>query len=129
MPLPIPEDSPPQPTTVRPPQPRSGTQHDSLATPRHDEDSIPVVFELNLMHSGGVGAAYHAFARMWRDGVPGPVPARFEEYILTHLPMAQITALTQEDQGRSSRIRAIHQVWPNFPMNILTAVQGSSRAL
>jgi hypothetical protein len=138
MPLPTPENGTPQPTTVRPPQQRSVIQHNALVAPllepqetartrvTTDEEPIPVVFELNLLHAGGVVAAYQAFLRMWREGVPAPVPSRFQEYVVAHLSMTQIRALAKEDEGRSKDVRTIHRVWPDFPMDILTAVQASN---
>jgi hypothetical protein len=127
MPLPTPEDGRPQPATVRPPLQRSASRSDALITA--GAETTPVVFELNLLHAGGVDAAYQAFAQLWTESVPAPAPARFEQYVLAHLPMTQIRALEQEDRGRSGRARAIHRVWPDFPMDLLTAVQAAAGVL
>jgi hypothetical protein len=140
MPL-MPEDGPARPATARPPLQRSVIQRSVLTTPLLDprerarigmatgeEEAIPVVFELNLLHAGGADEAYRAFSQMWHERIPGPVPSRFEEYVRAHLSMTRIRSLVQEDQGRSGRNRAIHRVWPDFPVDLLSAAQASSEA-
>lgn len=95
-----------------------------VGIPTGDNETIPIVIELNFAHPGGVDEAYQLFCDIWRGTMPGPAPERFEEYLRVLLTMTQVRALAREDLVRSDRRRAIHRIWPDFPVDILDALRG-----
>lgn len=132
-PEPVATDAPRAPAVTRAPEQRSLMQRSQLSTPLLDPDerariglpvgedaAIPVVIELNLSYIGGSEDAYANFGELWRQYVPGePVPERFEEYVRASISMALLRAFIRTDQQRSGRNRAIHRVWPDFPVETL----------
>ena len=136
MTVPMPEDGRPQSAIVPELHPHSLLEHDVVTSPlidanerarvgipTGDNETIPIVIELDFSHPGGVDEAYDLFCEIWQGTMSGPTPERFEEYLRVLLTMTQVRSLVQDDQARPDGRRAMHRVWPDFPVDILDALR------
>jgi hypothetical protein len=135
MPAPTPEDGRPVPPALPKMPPRTQFAHSVVTSPltdphararigipTGDNETIPIVIELNRARPDGVDGAYESFVEIWPESMPGPIPEPFEEYLRVLLTMTQVRSLVRADQDRTLTDRAIHRIWPDFPADILDAV-------
>jgi hypothetical protein len=99
-----------------------------IGIPTGDNETIPIVIELNLAHPDGLAGAYEVFIELWSERMPVPPPEPFEEYIRILLTMTQVRSLARDDQSRPAQDRAIHRIWPDFPVDILDAITEPDQA-
>ena len=107
---------------------RDPAERERLELPADEAGRVPVLVELNLRHSGTLGAAARRLLRIYTRAVlepaleggrdrPAPVPVGANYYRLWLTP-DEVAVLVKADQARLSdpADRAIYRIWPDFPV-------------
>lgn len=85
-----------------------------------DDEPLPVVVELNLLHEGGLPGATAQFTALFDRliGTRRPKPRTVSKtYVRCDLTMDEVRTLLRTDMiEHSPRRRAIYRVWPDFPV-------------
>ncbi|OZM77811.1 S8 family peptidase [Pseudonocardia sp. MH-G8] len=99
-----------------------------MGLPVDDAAVIPVLVELNVRYPGGVVEALGRLREVVGAG-PGRVDPLTEDLVAMRLSMNDVRALLQRDAAGAPtlRERAIHRVWPDFPVQPL--IDSSCRAV
>lgn len=102
-----------------------------MGRPVDDDDPMPVIIELNVSFTGGTWWAYEVltdlFVALGVIETKAEMPKPIDEYVPAVLSYTTIRALVEADKRESARPhasgeqltsgRAIHRVWPNFPVH------------
>ncbi|TQM09125.1 S8 family peptidase [Pseudonocardia kunmingensis] len=98
-----------------------------MGLPVDDDAVIPVLVELNVRYPGGVAEALGRLREVVGAG-PGRVDPLTEDLVAMRLSMNDVRTLLQHDAAAPTpRERAIHRVWPDFPVQPL--IDSSCRAV
>ena len=96
-----------------------------MGLPVDESAMIPVLVELNVLYRGGVREALGRLQELApRAGEP-----LTEDIVAVRMSMSELRAMVKEDASGSvsARERAIHRVWPDFPVQPL--IDSSCRAV
>lgn len=94
----------------------------SLGMPESDDEPMPVVIELNLLHEEGLSGAEARFDQLFKELTTGKrgAPVRVSNtYFLCDLSMNAVLRLLKDDMALVAKKRAIYRVWPDFPVKPL----------
>jgi len=96
-------------------------ERERMGLPRGDDADLPIVIELNLQHTRGLGGAAARLRDDWKKALDGrPPPLTAEIYCQADLTIHQLKALVSQDlTGASATDRAIYRIWPDFPVQPL----------
>ncbi|MEV4518451.1 S8 family peptidase [Dactylosporangium sp. NPDC049525] len=94
-----------------------------IGFPVDEATPLPVLIELNVRYSGGILEAHRRLLELL-EGVGPQVrqPHQLtEDVVAARLTMTQVQALVEADAAgsRASSQRAVHRVWPDFPVQPL----------
>jgi len=87
-----------------------------------DDESLPVVIEVNLQHAGGLTGAVNQLRAEWATaGIGGSPPSQTADiYCHADLTIRQVQDLVAVDlKAPDPSNRAIYRVWPDFPIRPL----------
>ena len=108
------------PGVIAPPL-RSGAAREKLGFAREDDQSIPVMIEVNLRFAGGVEGAFARLEALWArvTGGRGHLSRVSEQYAAGELSMQEMERLVAADAApvRWPR-RSIIRLWPDFPVQL-----------
>jgi serine protease AprX len=100
---------------------RSGASREKLGFTPDEDESIPVMIEVNLRFAGGVEGAFARLEALWARVTGGHThPSRVsEQYAAGDLSMREIERLVAADAApvRWPR-RSINRLWPDFPVRM-----------
>jgi subtilisin family serine protease len=82
------------------------------------DDPVPVMVELNLLHRSGTEGALRRLARLWERTTETEVPDLIAgRYLAGELTMRQMKRLVSADAVPVRwPSRSIHHIWPDFPV-------------
>jgi subtilisin family serine protease len=85
-----------------------------------EDESIPVMAEVNLRFGGGRAAAFARLDTLWARVTGGERPQRVAgQYASGELSMHQLERLVAADAAPVQwPRRSLHRVWPDFPVNL-----------
>ncbi|SEK59215.1 Subtilase family protein [Blastococcus sp. DSM 46786] len=105
-----------------------------IGLPVDDDTAIPVLVELNVRYRGGVDEALHQLETIAREEAQMSADRvragrLTEDTVALRMSMRTMQRLVERDAAGTTAIRdrAIHRVWPDFPVQPL--VDSSSRAV
>ena len=108
------------PGVIAPPL-RSSASREKLGFTREENESIPVMIEVNLRFAGGVESAFARLEALWVRVTDGHTrPSRVsEQYAAGELSMQEIERLVAADAVPVRwPWRSINRLWPDFPVQL-----------
>jgi serine protease AprX len=100
---------------------RTGASREKLGFTPEEDESIPVMIEVNLRFANGVEGAFARLEALWERVTDGHThPSRVsEQYAAGDLSMREIERLVAADAVPVRwPWRSIHRLWPDFPVRL-----------
>jgi subtilisin family serine protease len=108
------------PGVIAPPL-RSGASRENMGFTPEEDESIPVMIEVNLRFAGGVERAFARLEALWARVTDGHTQLSrvSEQYAAGELSMQEIERLVAADAAPVRwPWRSINRLWPDFPVRL-----------
>jgi serine protease AprX len=108
------------PGVIAPPL-RSGASRENMGFTPEEDESIPVMIEVNLRFAGGVERAFARLEALWARVTDGHTQLSrvSEQYAAGELSMQEIERLVAADAAPVRwSWRSINRLWPDFPVRL-----------
>jgi serine protease AprX len=108
------------PGVIAPPL-RSGASRENMGFTSEEDESIPVMIEVNLRFAGGVERAFARLEALWARVTDGHTQLSrvSEQYAAGELSMQEIERLVAADAAPVRwSWRSINRLWPDFPVRL-----------